>query len=400
MSNEHLSAERLQAFLESDLPVRDVDSIEEHLAGCARCSAELDAWRILFEDLGELSSHRPIEGFSDRVMSAVSMPEPLPLAARLRGRVASNAPVGSSHVSPEVIQDFLDGSLAARRAEKIEEHLIGCEPCTTEADAWIGMFQRLEGLESFTPAHGFSDQVMASVELHEPFASRVRSRVAALVRAPTPEHVPDGILQDFVEGILPKRTVAVVEAHVAACTSCAHEVQEWQSVAAQLSTMDSFAPTQGFAERVMAGYRVEQLVLAAAPVPVRSRSATRLRRLIPDARQALAALSGVAVTPAAIVGVLAYAVFSHPTLTVGSLVSFAWWQVADMAAAAVSGVSSLLLPGGTQSLMQVMASSPMAVGTGVLLYSMVSALALRVLYKNLYANRPADGRYAYVTTAS
>ena len=137
MSNEHLSAERLQAFLESDLPARDVDSIEEHLGGCARCSAEMDAWRVLFEDLGELSSHRPIEGFSDRVMSAVSVPEPRPLAARLRGRSESTSPAGSRHVAPELIQDFLDGSLAARRAEKIEEHLIGCEPCTTEADAWI-----------------------------------------------------------------------------------------------------------------------------------------------------------------------------------------------------------------------------------------------------------------------
>ena len=150
----------------------------------------------------------------------------------------------------------------------------------------------------------------------------------------------------------------------------------------------------------MAGFRVHQLVQAVAPVPFRSRTAARVRRLIPDARQALAALSGVAVTPAVVVGLVAYAVFSHPTLTLGSLVSFAWWQVTDLATALLSGVSGALLQGGAQPLAGVLTSSPLAVGAGVLVYSMVSALALRVLYKNLLSKRPADGRYAYVTIAS
>jgi anti-sigma factor RsiW len=387
MSNEHLSAERLQAFLESDLPARDVDSIEEHLTVCARCSGELDAWRLLFDDLGGLGAYRPIEGFSDRVMSGMSM-------------AAAPAPEASAHMRVEVIQDFLEASLVAREADEVERHLRGCVPCTAEADAWIDIFGRLSALESFTPSERFADEVMAAVEIRQPFRARVRGRVAALVRTPTPEHVPDGILQDFVDGILPARSVTAVEKHLAVCRTCTHDLQGWQAIAARLDALGSHSPSRGFSEQVMASFRMQQLVQAAAPVPFRSRSAARLRRLIPDARQALAALSGIAVTPVAIAGVLAYTVFSHPTLTFGSLVSFAWWQMTDVAAAVFSGVSAVLFPSGAGTIAEVLAGAPMVVGASILLYTMMSALALRVLYKNLFANRPADGRYAYVTLAS
>ena len=49
MSNEHMSAQRLQAFLEGELPHREHARMEEHLADCARCSAECATWRVLFD---------------------------------------------------------------------------------------------------------------------------------------------------------------------------------------------------------------------------------------------------------------------------------------------------------------------------------------------------------------
>jgi anti-sigma factor RsiW len=94
--NEHLSAERIQAFLEGDLAASEHTRTGEHIAQCARCSEELEAWRVLFEDLTELRSLRPHEGFADRVMSEVAIPEPLPLVARARERIRS---VTSSRVA-------------------------------------------------------------------------------------------------------------------------------------------------------------------------------------------------------------------------------------------------------------------------------------------------------------
>ena len=52
LTNSHLSAETMQAFLEGELSRRETSATEEHLASCPRCSAELDGWRVLFEDLG------------------------------------------------------------------------------------------------------------------------------------------------------------------------------------------------------------------------------------------------------------------------------------------------------------------------------------------------------------
>ena len=410
--NDHLSAERLQALLEGDLPQRDVAGIEEHLAGCARCSAELDAWSILFEDLGGLSSHRPHQGFADRVMAGVQITEPVPLAARVRDHLGAAVPnLSSEHVEDGVLQEFLDGTLAARQATRVEEHLEHCSTCAGEAEGWLAVLGQLEGLERFAPHAHFADQVMARVEIRErvPLGTRMRESVERLLGGPSPEHVPSGILQDFVDGMLPARAVARVEAHVGACATCATEAEGWRSIMSRLEGLDRFAPAPTFADRVMTRVVLPQTV----PTRVRTLSyyagrgaavvAATARRLVPQTRQAWAALSGVAVTPVATVGLVFYTVFSHPTLTAGSLVSFAWWQVTDLAATAFGGFSATALRSaqlfGLDSLLETLASAPLMAAGGVLVYSMVCVLALRVLYRNLITKRPSYGRYAYVSAS-
>ena len=125
--------------------------------------------------------------------------------------------------------------------------------------------------------------------------------------------------------------------------------------------------------------------------------------MIPQTRDAWAALSGVAVTPAVVIGLVFYAVFSHPTLTLSSLASFTWWQISDLGTAAFGGASAVLLQSTevftAYSLVETLASSPLMVAGGVLTYSMVCALALRVLYTNLNPNRPVNGRYAHVSAS-
>ena len=95
-------------------------------------------------------------------------------------------------------------------------------------------------------------------------------------------------------------------------------------------------------------------------------------------------------TPVAIVGLMAYAAFSHPSLTVGSLLSFAWWQVSDLATGAVAVLSSAVLQNasapGVSSLFEMLAAAPFLVAGGVIVYTMASAFAVRVLWKNLHAH--------------
>lgn len=405
-TDNHLSAELMQAFLEGEIPDRDRVSVEEHLDGCARCSAEVDGWRVLFEDLGGLSAHRPHEGFADRVLSRVTPAVPVPLAARVRDRVEAGL-VGSvqDHVSVEAAQDFLEGLLGPRRSRRIEQHLDICGRCSSEVDAWALVHRDLDTLATFRPGDGFSERVMASVEMPEnaPFAVRLRRRVAGLARGDTSRHLADTVLQDFVDGLLPERALARVRAHVGSCSSCAAEVHAWRSLAVQLRGLPDHRPSEHFAERVMAGYRVHQLFAAAAPVPMRSRVAVTLRRWASRPREAMAALGGLAVTPMVVLGLMAWAVFSHPSVTMGSLVSFVWWQLSDMVALAASGVGGVLsraitLVGG-DFVLETLSSSPAALGAVVLGYAVVCAFAFRVLYRNL-ADRPADGRYAHAFPAS
>lgn len=312
----HVSAERMQAFLEGDLPTGERSPIEEHLASCVRCSAELDGWRVLFADLAGLAAPAPRAGFADRVMAGVEISAPVPLGARL--------------------------------------------------------------------------------------AARVRAGVAALSPRARPGHVEADVLQDFVEGLLPARRVARVRAHVDTCSTCAHELESWRVVMGTLGRLERYAPSEAFAARVLAAVRAP----AAVPVAARAVASTTAwdyalvvaRRFVPRTRRAWAALSGFAVTPAAIFGLVLYAVFSHPTLTPQALASFALWQLTDLFALgwnAVVGVgleaASLL---GADSLFDLVVGSPLVVAGGALAYSAVAAVALRVLYTNLITNR----RYAHVST--
>jgi anti-sigma factor RsiW len=382
--NDHLSAEQLQALLEGDFPTGDLVRAEEHLVSCARCSAELEAWSVLFEDLGALTTPTPNEGFAERVMAGIRMPE-------------------VRHVAAGTLQDFVEGALAAREAVRVEDHLEVCTHCTTEAAAWTVVMGRLKGLESFEPEVGFADRVMRHVDIPAtlPLAARVRSGVSALFGAPA-THVSAEILQDLIDDVLPARAVARIQTHIDACGECAAEAEAWRNVAGRLEGLAAFTPSEAFADQVMARVRVPEPKTAVVRPAAAYRALSAAWRLIPQTREAWAAMSGVAVTPAVIAGLVFYAVFSHPTLTMGSLVSFAWWQLSDLAVLGFAAISSAAVQGaatfGIYSLFETLAGAPIVVAGGVLAYSMVCALAMRVLYRNLNPNRP-NGRYAHVTAS-
>ena len=283
-----------------------------------------------------------------------------------------------THLSAERMQAFLEGDLPARERGPIEEHLAGCARCSAELEGWRVLFADLSALASPAPRADFADRVMARVQI--PAAA---------------DHLAADVLQDFIDGLLPARRVARVRAHLDACPSCAHELVGWQGVVGALGRLERFAPREGFAARVMAAVRLPTAVPAAARASVWTTAGARAlvlaRRMVPRTRRAWAALSGVAVTPAVIFGLVFYTIFSHPTLTVQALASFALWQLGDLFALGWNAVAGTALELGsilgTGSVIDLIAGSPLLVAGGALAYSAVAAIALRVLYKNLFANR-------------
>ncbi len=173
MSNEsmdqHLSAERIQALLEGELPARERLLVEEHVDSCARCAAEVQAWSHLLTQLGDLPELSPSEGFQERVIGRVHLPEHAPLAARIRRRLQALWPSARDvHPTPARLQDFLEGSLPAPQLARVRAHLDGCEVCARDAARWRELLGDLDTLPRLAPAETFADAVMARVRVAAP----------------------------------------------------------------------------------------------------------------------------------------------------------------------------------------------------------------------------------------
>jgi anti-sigma factor RsiW len=310
----------------------------------------------------------------------------------------------NEHTSAERLQALLDGALPTRERARVEEHLAACPRCSEELEGWRVLFEDLAALPRLVPAEGFRNRVMASVELpgHVPFVERLRRGLLAVLPSPRPDHPAAERLQDYVDGSLAARQVARLGAHLEGCTACSAEVDAWRAVYARLGGLESFAPREGFADRVMAAVRLPALAPAVGTVPgARTPGGLRLPdwrrglavvgRFVPRTRRAWAAISGVALTPAVTLALVLYTVFSHPTLTPQALASFVVWKVSDLLAAAWGVLAGVALDAGqaigVDALVRTLFDAPFILAGGALAYSVVSALALRVLYKNLLGGR-------------
>jgi anti-sigma factor RsiW len=305
------------------------------------------------------------------------------------------------HLSAEQFQAFLGGELAAGEHAIAEEHLAACARCAAGMDGWRVLFEGLEELPTLAPEIGFADRVMEGVTVSGPqsLAARVRVRLTALVRSGG--HLDHNRLQDFVEGALPARQIARVRSHLDECGACAREAEAWLGTLRGLDALGHFAPAEDFAARVMAHVRVPEPAKAPAPVVDWRRALAWTGRLVPQSRQAWAAISGVALTPVVTLGLVLWTVFTHPRLTPSALASFTWWKVSEVATVGWQAVSSAALESAgvfeVYSLLGSVAQSPGALAGAFLAFSAGTVGAAWVLYRNLIVNHPVDGRVAHVS---
>lgn len=299
------------------------------------------------------------------------------------------------HLDAEAFQALLDGDLPAGELARAREHLAACPRCEAELDGWREFLADLDRLPSLAPSPALAERVMRGVAPGRiPLAARVRG----WIRAGSPQAHPTAErLQDLAEGVLAGRAAARVRTHLDACPACASEAEAWRATFARLGSLERLAPPEGFGQRVMAGVRIP------APAPVRvpewRQALAWAGRLVPQTRQAWAAVSGVALTPAVTLALVLWTVFSHPTLTPGALASFVGWKAAEAAAWAWSAVASAALESAglfkVYSLIESLALSPAALAGAVAALCLGTVAASWVLYRNLVVAHPLEGQVAH-----
>jgi hypothetical protein len=116
----------------------------------------------------------------------------------------------------------------------------------------------------------------------------------------------------------------------------------------------------------------------------------------PQRRRAWAAAAGVALAPAVTAALVAYVVFSHPLVTVGTLASFLWIKGGAALGTLASGFGTTVLQStplfGAWSAIGSLALSPTAAGASLLGFSALTLTSAWVLYRNVFT--PAYGRSA------
>lgn len=331
--NDHLSAEGIQAFLEGELPNAEASALQDHVSSCARCGAEVEAFRLLFAELGTLPELVPSEHFAERVMGELPSRLERPLIAERPER--------------------------AERAGQAERARAGAK---SRLGAWLG---------------GFLPQgVQGSA------------------------HPSDASLQDYIEGVLPKRQQAGVLAHVSACGDCELEVQEWRRLFGSIEALPEFAPAEDFRERVMARVRVPEPAPATVPAhaAVRDQARALVERVRPRTRRGWAMAAGIAMSPGLAFAAVTYLIMSHPLLTFGYLAAFLWWQVTGALSTLATAILNPVLESVTTfrafQAMEALVASPAMATASLITLGALMMTALWIFYRNFILSPTVAGHDA------
>jgi len=302
------------------------------------------------------------------------------------------------HLASEQIQEFLDHGLTPREEAVVQAHLSVCPHCREELETWGLLFSDLDSLEALAPGPTFAQEILSQLPQEKTLAGKIRGWVAR-PEGPEPSsvHLPPERIQDYLDGALPGRQGNQARDHLAACQPCQAEVQGWRNLFGALNGLAHLAPAPGFAQRVMARVRIP------APVPTpMAEAGSRLlgwaRGFLPRTRKGWAVAGGIASAPTITMATLFYLVFSHPLLGLGTFTTYVSWKASALLTTLFSAVGDAMVGSvalfRAYSVLGALADSPLLVGAGSLTFSLLSVLALWVLYRNLVATRTPEGRYA------
>lgn len=198
----HLTAERIQGFLDGLLPAGEVADVQRHVTSCSSCRADMESWQLLFSELGGLERLEPAAALHEAVLAglrtvadsqldalldAIGRFSPSPaFAARVMAEWRAQASAATTHVADAEVEALLAGlghyeptpAFAARVMQDWRTVAVGQAALEAEID---GVFA---GLGHFEPSPAFAQRVMAKVDVGALAAARSKQPVplAALVQ--------------------------------------------------------------------------------------------------------------------------------------------------------------------------------------------------------------------------
>ena len=261
------------------------------------------------------------------------------------------------------------------------------------------LFSDLGTLPELDPGPAFRQDVLREAPVREPTGSAGggwRARKAR--RREEASHPRREVSRTTWKNLLSPQPAARLEAHLASCPSCRSEVQEWKG-SSVLPAAWAFRSQGGFRRTSHGsghGSGTGSRAVSVGSPPCRdglglgseppSSNPPRLGR---GRRGGIGADHHLVA--------LIYMVFSRPLLTPGNLGSYLLWKASALFDTLVSAGSSLVSESAVLlrvlSVLEPVAQSPLLLGLGGLVFSLVSAGALWVLYRNLIVT-PSDDRYA------
>ena len=278
---------------------------------------------------------------------------------------------------------YLDGELGPAERTLFERRTAADPALSARTEAFRSLLSTLDELAAFAPSRDFAVRVMASLHTRR----SLRTRIFAWLGGSTVPAAPN-VLTDLLDEGLSQGQARTLAAFLARDPEAAAALAAWKRLCHRLDHLAGFAPSPGFADRVMAHVEV-------APASARRRGASArwLRALWPRRGNRLAAASGIAFGPTALVGVTAYMLVSdNPLVTASNVASFVWTKLS----AAMSGLveAAFSSPSGSAlGFLDVLATPAPVLVAGLILFGGLTLVSGWVLYKNVVKVSELKSRY-------
>lgn len=87
----------------------------------------------------------------------------------------------TKHPTAELLEAFAENALAAPERAEVDAHLVGCPRCGSAVEEWRHLFGALGALPRYAPAPGFSERILAAVQVRLPWHARAARMLGRLL---------------------------------------------------------------------------------------------------------------------------------------------------------------------------------------------------------------------------